>query len=151
MSDYVPKVGDRVKYPSGEGKVRIADPDKNDVVIVIDIQGEYRRVSVFNLSPLPTEEEKMIDGLMALNKTLDGFIIDKGAAKALIKDGYRKVEPIDKKRLICDLYINVINGNENISMRQSTGESIASDIIDYMADNKHIIVKDGELNKKASL
>ena len=36
MNDYTPKVGDRVEYPSGKGKVLIAEHDVNKTIVVLD-------------------------------------------------------------------------------------------------------------------
>lgn len=43
--------GAKVRYPSGEGVLVVADPDVNGVVVVKDESGEYRRVASVALSP----------------------------------------------------------------------------------------------------
>lgn len=130
MSDWQPKVGDVVKYPSGQGVLITDEPDINDVVIVKDEQGEYRRVSVFNIKPLPTEEEKLIDEFVkdyryiAYPTNCSFEEKSKFIARAMLNKGYRKVEPIDYDDLL-----NLCDSN------------LPSYVCDYLIENNHIVVK----------
>lgn len=110
--DYRPKVGDKVEYPSGEGILIVDEPDNNDIVIVRDVQGEYRRVSVFAIKPLQAEEEQLIESMCnVFEKTACKQVYSmKDGMKALIDAGYRKTKPIS-----FDMFVNYY-GNNNANL-----------------------------------
>lgn len=130
--EWQPKVGDPVSYPSGQGTLLIDEPDKKDVVIVKDGQGEYRRVSVFAIKPLspePTEEENIVNILSKSYTDVTEVVKCRGHfihyAKALTKAGYRKVEPISKS----DFCFLVANAH------------CSEELFKILANHNHIIIK----------
>ena len=57
-----PTIGDKVKYPSGEGVIVVNKPDESGVIIVLDSHcNEYKRVSLTGIEPIPTIEDELVD------------------------------------------------------------------------------------------
>lgn len=130
MSDYIPKVGEKCLWVmKGTSQDRIVEIEFFDDEV---FAGKVDKKSVAgylnHLKPLPAEEEKLIDEIYKDSMHYSGPIecrITKDAAKALIKAGYRKIEPISFSEYA--EYINTTLSHEKE--------------FKSLADNKHIIIK----------
>jgi hypothetical protein len=64
MTKFIPKVGDKVAFPSGFGEVIVANEDVNGNIIIHNSLGEYVRVATNAVEPIktPAEIEQLAKG-----------------------------------------------------------------------------------------
>ena len=91
----LPPVGSAVVFPTGRGVVRL-DPDANNVLIVENEQGEYKRVSASACEPRTLKEiardelaNALMEDLSAVN-IKNAKNLSKAIAISLSNKGYRK-------------------------------------------------------------
>ena len=97
-------IGDKVKFPTGEGTIVVADQDTNGVVIVQDESGEYRRVSMDSIKPLLDDEQLVLEALDHVDSVHADEVV-----RDLIKAGYRKHASLNREFSTGDTYNTDVN------------------------------------------
>lgn len=139
MSNYIPKVGDQVYVTNPRQSYTVIGQDyKKDWVVQCNKNGTLHIHHDFNLSIMPTEEEKMIDELADLiNRNITIFGDD--------------VERVEVKRLYAALTLAGWHNQPKVKAvsRKDWVEIVCRGeyTFERLAKNNHIIVKDGELNQ----